>query len=116
MTPPDKNQGEPEPDKEPPDRNGCNEDLQSSPHYKWEAQSNHYSQDIKTVPTFLLVPRILIDAYAVHNLQNYVRPGDQETPVQLPDTCNKRRGVPRAVDQLRAGPGPPIKVNCWVFL
>ena len=28
--PPDKNQGKPEPDKEPPDRNGCNNDLQGS--------------------------------------------------------------------------------------
>ena len=54
--PPDKSQGKPEPNKEPPDQNSCNDDLQRSHHYKREAQPSRYSLATDTVTTFCHYP------------------------------------------------------------
>ena len=48
-------------------------------------------------------------------IQYYASSGDLESSTQLPGIWDERRPVPRAVDQIRAGPGPPIKVTCWIF-
>ena len=112
----DKLKREPGPDKEPPDRDICNDDLRDNHHYQKESQPGCYNHLMNMTCISMLLPRIILDAPATQNFQDnksLEKPEEKEPQDWPPGILEDKNGVKRrvsgAVDRLWAGPGPPIK-------